>query len=76
MITKAAIKSKGEIFTGKKHGDIFAEDPKLSLNPDRILGFTDDNGKFYDREEAYFEALKCGQIKAKDRQKLVSEDLC
>ena len=38
-------------------------------------GFLDDKGNFLSRQEAYYHAVECGQIKAGDIECLISEDL-
>lgn len=76
MIKEAAIRDKrdGTVFTGKRHGDIFAKArPPGSLKYGE-QGFITDKGKFVDREEAARIAFECGQISEKKKE-LFSEDL-
>ena len=81
MIICSAIKktNTGEIYIGRRHGDIILLMVKRDINPNNnaIQGFIDSDGKFLDREEAATHALQIGQIKQLKFQPktLFSEDL-
>lgn len=63
MLVKSAVLLKNIIYTGSCCGEILYHLNKLNVDlNDRIEGFIDDKGKFYNREEALDYALKCGQI--------------
>ena len=78
MIIAAAIKFKGIIFTGYRHGEIFLYFRKLNFkkNPaETIQGFIDHKGNFLTRVEAAEEAKKCGQVKENFKGQLTSENV-
>lgn len=78
MIVASAILKNGEIYTGKRHSDIFRDTLPLGClkGDDSIQGFVTDKGKFLNRIEAGQHVLKCGQIKElRCDNQLYSEDL-
>ena len=82
MIKKTAIKIGRTIYTGRGHGLVGSYALKFCLTDDLIehseYGFVDGNGRFFNRDEAYDEALRCGQIKESETSKvngLFSEDI-
>jgi hypothetical protein len=83
MITEAAIRLDGRVFTGRRHADIFHANA-VSRNGVIVSsiaggeqGFVTDKGLFLDRKLAAKHALECGQIKALrySKTELFSEDL-
>lgn len=83
-IVAAAIKKRGIVFTGVRHGLIikdmvdvgFLVDPKTDYVYEREQGFIDSNGRFLRRDEARDVALAARQIdKTKHKGLLYSEDL-
>ena len=66
MITAAAIRQSGKIYTGKRHGEIISYMVSLGYVPPitGAQGFVDDTGAFLTRHEAGAHAIACGQIKA------------
>ncbi len=79
MLVAAAIKLDGNIYTGIRHCNILglAENYGLGFGGLKrgIQGFVDDDGNFYDREEAKYYAMECGQISILHRGQLLSEKL-
>lgn len=82
MIKQTAIKVEDTIYTGRGHGTVgmfaFETCQDVDLVKNSVYGFTDEEGKFFDRNEAYDEALKCGQITEEKTNRnigLFSEDL-
>ena len=85
MITKACViiyDKEGTKYTipCHRHSDaywIFSQFlSPYSINKNKtIQGFLDEKRNFLDRHEAYFEALKCEQIKERKDETLYSEDL-
>lgn len=73
MIKSAAIKYKGKIYTGRRHCDIFKQEPKGVLC-DAEQGFITDVGEFVDRREAGKIAFNCGQIEFQTNR-LISENI-
>lgn len=87
MIVSSAIIINGQILTGKRHHNIFQKAKADGI--DRLdairgeQGFVDENGKFYNREDAAKHAIECGQVKEGeavaihifDGKTLYSEDL-
>ncbi len=88
MIKCSAIKlSDGQILTGHRHHNIFQQAKADGL--DRLLvirgeqGFIDENGTFYNREDAGKHAVECAQVEigkatvrhVYDGIRLYSEDL-
>jgi hypothetical protein len=74
MIIRAAIKKGNALYTGKRHCYIFQENYGINLK-NCEQGFIDEKGKFFNRKDAYKEALKNKQIKENERKYLISEDL-
>lgn len=79
-IVAAAIKWKGVVFTGVRHGEIIAQLVRLRLVKDtehvtaEVQGFVADNGVYMNRERARLYAITAHQIKP-DHGTLYSEDL-
>ena len=82
MIKAAAIRVRGVIYTGKNHSEIMRKvwldfpDEKF-YDPD-VMGFVNEEGKFFRRAAAMHEALKCNQVeygKTFQPRYLFSEDL-
>lgn len=79
----AAIRYKGEIYEGDSHCEIGLYMVRSGICPapypgGKNQGFVTIYGDFVDREEAYWMAVSCGQIKQGEtpvRGKLFSEDL-
>jgi hypothetical protein len=61
MIVSAAIMKGQTIFTGRRHADIIAS-AMGGFFKNCKQGFVDENGKFYNRQEAAKHALACKQI--------------
>lgn len=77
MITFAAIKHKGNIHTGRNHGEITTRMFRERLFDDTFdyeEGFINERGEFLTREQAAKHAFEIGQIKDKKFQ-LFSYDL-
>lgn len=83
MIIASAIKlTDGRVFVGKRHGDCYSN-YKLITKSDKpdgrtlnaFQGFINDRLEFLLRDEAYHEALACGQIEDSGIELLYSEDL-
>jgi hypothetical protein len=85
MITRCAIRiieKKERIYKGRKnerHSDLLkrvmiTKSFIFSLDS-YLLGFIDENGIFYNRQEAAKHAFNCGQINDSDITVLISEDL-
>jgi hypothetical protein len=81
LVASAIRLDDGTILTDKRHGGIL-----LALgakgNKEKITqakqGFVDTNGVFLNREEAYWRAIECGQLKENPEgktHKLLSEDI-
>lgn len=73
MIICAAIKIKyldrndekqTVVICGHRHGDCYYTISKLDVFYviEKIEGFIDNQGKFFDRQEAYVHARNCGQL--------------
>jgi hypothetical protein len=81
MLTKAAVRYNGEIFTGLRHGcimqDIWKKYPGAKLHDPFDQGFIDENGKYYHRKAALVHAIRCGQLPNTmfNKHTLFSEDL-
>ena len=80
MITEAAIKFKGKVYTGNRHFVILSEaDTVYGLGFGGLKlgeqGFINDKGVFLTRDEASIEAFRCGQLKKIPKKVLLSEDL-
>lgn len=86
MIEHAAIKYDGKVFVlerPNRHSDIIhwaVQNGYVSYgekHKDKIEGFVDEHGEFYDRGEAMNHARACGQIERGNFQPdhLFSEDL-
>lgn len=79
MITDAAIKRDGKIYTGRRHCEIIEDmvlnhDCEIPIKVDE-QGFIDDKGEFYSRFKALQLAKRSGQIPLEFNKKLLSEDL-
>ena len=82
-IIAAAIKKKGIVFTGVRHGQIirqmldlgFLVDPEADYVTQGEQGFIDSNNVFLDREYAKLVALDAQQIDSTHKGLLYSEDL-
>ena len=77
----AAVKHRGVVFTGVRHGHIIKDLVDLGLisEAERPLsadcqGFIDENGNYYQRKDARQVALKAGQIEP-GHSTVYSEDL-
>lgn len=71
MITASAVKLEdGRVFIGKRHGDCYLQIKELvgdkSVTKGSTQGFINDNLKFLDREQAYYEAYDEGQCELKE----------
>lgn len=82
QLVAAAIKTpNGMIYTGRRHYNIFneaAQDTILSQELRKgTQGFIDEEGNFYNREEAKAHAIAIGQIQEENMisSTLTSEDL-
>jgi hypothetical protein len=83
VISAAAIRLDGRVYTGRRHADIFHANAVLrngvivSSIAGGEQGFVTDKGLFLDRELAAKHALECGQIRRLKYSKteLFSEDL-
>jgi hypothetical protein len=80
MITAAAILREGKAYTGRRHANVFQDGTPVHGLPFGAFknceqGFVDEDGKFYSRDEAAVEALKCHQIDSIPRGVFLSEDL-
>jgi len=80
MITKAAIKYKGKVYTGERHSHILSDaDTVHGLGFGGLKlgkqGFVNHKGTFLTRDEAAVEAFRCRQIKRMPEKVLTSEDL-
>jgi hypothetical protein len=80
-IIAAAIRHRGIVFTGVRHGDIIQQIVRLDLltEAERPItaeqqGFIDNGGTYYQRNEARDIAVQSGQIKP-THGTLYSEDL-
>ena len=70
----AAIKKDGEVYTGKRHGDIFKNYKPFGGLNNGIQGFITNKNRFVDRWEAAKIAYHSGQIK-EQKKILFSEDI-
>ena len=80
MITKAAIKFNGKVYTGNRHFVILSEAETiygLGFGGLKLgkQGFINNKGIFLTRDEAAVEAFRCKQIKKMPMRPLTSEDL-
>lgn len=78
MITQAAIRKDGKIYTGRRHAEILFKAEKYGLGWAGLKGaeqgFVDESGRFYTRKQAGIVAWKCGQM-PRVKKHLLSEDL-
>lgn len=79
MITRAAIKSRNNVYVGKegwRHDQVFYayEDEGRFQSFKITMGFVTETGEFLSRKDANAHAFKCGQID-KPGDSLVSEEL-
>lgn len=68
------------VLCGARHHQIFMQLVALGFNPKEGYkeieqGFVNTKGEFLNRKDAYKVALEAGQIKVKDSEELMSEDL-
>jgi hypothetical protein len=77
MITAAAMRRDGKVFTGRRHPNIIQDMIKLGYTkPWDEQGFVTDKGDFLSRVDAAKHAIACGQIKKTQwGSMLFSEDL-
>lgn len=73
MITQAAIKKDGQVYTGQRHHEIINSHASGFFRGAE-QGFVTSDGCFVSREEAALIAYECGQIQ-QPKKKLFSEDL-
>ena len=71
----AAIQYEGQIFTGRRHSTIQADNPSLPLLRKGVQGFCTDTGIFMDRDCARAFAVAHGQLSQGFSKTLTSEDL-
>ena len=80
IITSAVELSNGLVYVGTRHGDCYRFIEKFYTEDalkDSIQGFLNDKLEFLNREQAYYEALSCGQCdkqEYKERISIVSKD--
>ena len=79
-IKHAAIKINNIVYVGHRHHDCFRVIHECGVNhkiTDKISGFVDENGQFWNRKEALEIANHFGQVKKKHHPlyELLSEDI-
>ena len=76
MIKESALRLNGKVYTGRRHCDIFKQEP-IGVLCNAEQGFITDDGIYLDRYEALTVASKCNQLiyKHPPYDRLLSEDL-